>query len=60
MDLDKIKTIDLEVLKNVCNVQTFLGFTNFYRQFISEYSRIIKPLTVLTSKNIIFTWTEDY
>jgi len=31
-------------------VQSFLGFTNFYRRFIQNYSRIARPLTELTKK----------
>ena len=34
----------------------FLGFANFYRRFIADYSRIVKPLTSLTGKNITFNW----
>src|ERR1700753_159515 len=32
-------------------VQAFLGFTNFYRQFICGYSNVAKPLTKLTGKS---------
>lgn len=32
-------------------VQQFLGFANFYRRFISGYSRIIQPLTKLLKKD---------
>ncbi len=31
-------------------LQSFLGFTNFYRKFIKGYSHIIKPMTMLTRK----------
>jgi hypothetical protein len=29
-------------------VQSFLGFANFYRRFIQDYSRVARPLTELT------------
>jgi hypothetical protein len=28
-----------------CSTQVFLGFTNFYRRFLSSYSRLMKPIT---------------
>lgn len=30
-------------------LQQFLGFANFYRRFIQDYSRVEAPLTQLTS-----------
>lgn len=30
-------------------LQCFLGFTNFYRRFIRDYSKVVTPLTRLTS-----------
>ena len=32
-------------------VQEFLGFANFYRQFIKGYSQVIAPMVNLTKKN---------
>ncbi len=29
-------------------LQSFLGFTNFYQKFIKNYSKVIKALTALT------------
>ena len=36
--------------RSVKEVQSFLGFANFYRKFISTYSAIAAPLTTLTRK----------
>ncbi|SJL17380.1 uncharacterized protein ARMOST_20930 [Armillaria ostoyae] len=36
-------------------LQSFLGFTNFYQKFIKNYSKIICPLTQLTG-NTEWTW----
>lgn len=59
-DLEKIKTIlDWERPQNVRAVRAFLGFGNFYRQFISNYSRIAGPLTALTRKDQQFRWGQD-
>ena len=35
-------------------LQRFLGFANFYRRFIRDYSRVATPLTQLTSVKIPF------
>ena len=53
MSDDKIKIIqDWPEPKKVKDIQSFLGFTNFYRRFIFNYSDIVIPLTRLTRKNI--------
>ena len=38
--------------KNVKEVQSFLGFTNFYRRFIKLYSKICALLMDLTKKSM--------
>ena len=38
------------MLKKLKELQSFLGFCNFYRQFIKDYSKIAKPLNQLTGK----------
>ena len=43
--------------KNVKEVQSFLGFANFYRRFIKLYSKICAPLTDLTKKGVPWKWT---
>ena len=40
----------------VRDVQSFLGFANFYRRFIPNYSNIAQPLINLTKKNVPWTW----
>ena len=35
-------------------VQGFIGFTNFYRMFIKNFSDIVRPLYDLTKKDIAF------
>ena len=37
-------------------VQSFLGFTNFYRQFIRDFSDHAQPLFDLTRNNVQFHW----
>jgi len=43
--------------QGVVDVQSFMGFANFYRRFIKGFSKIAKPLTNLTKKGIKGNWT---
>ena len=43
----------------VKDIQSFLGFTNFYRRFIYKYSRIVVLLTNLTHKNVPWNFTDE-
>jgi len=53
MSDDKIKIIqDWPEPKKVKDIQSFLGFANFYHRFIFNYSDIVIPLTRLTWKDI--------
>ena len=57
MDPRKIKAIlEWPRPQNVKDIQSFLGFGNFYRRFIQGYSKIVNPLTKLTRKGVPFTW----
>ena len=40
-------------------VQSFLGFVNFYRRFIEGFSHIARPLFNLTKNNSDFQWSSD-
>ena len=64
MDPEKISSIlDWKTPKNVTDVQCFLGFPNFYRRFIKDYSKVVTPLTSLTKKEggkyIPFIWSSE-
>ena len=52
IDKKKIKVVTSQPkLGLVKEVQSFLGFANFYRQFIKDYSKIIALFTELTKKD---------
>jgi hypothetical protein len=58
IDRKKIQTIvDWIAPSSVRDVQCFLGFANFYRIFIKNYSKIAAPLTRFTGKDK-FVWDE--
>src|ERR1700761_572565 len=40
-------------------VQSFLGFTNFYRRFIEGFSHIARPLFDLTKGDSVFKWSSE-
>ena len=53
MSDDKVKIIqDWPEPKKIKNIQSFLGFINFYCQFIFNYSDIVILLTCLIQKDI--------
>jgi hypothetical protein len=60
MDPGKIQTIlDWPEPRKVKDVQSFLGFANFYRRFIEGYSGITVPLTRLTKKGTPWNFSEE-
>ena len=59
MDPEKTKVIrEWPIPQTMRDVQSFLGFANFYRRFIDNYSKIVVPLTRLTRKDVPFLWDE--
>jgi len=51
MDPVKLRAIqDWPVPKSIKDTQKFLGFCNFYRRFVKDYSTIARPLFDLTKK----------
>ena len=46
--------INWPTLMNIKDVQSFLGFANFYRRFIYGYSKIAALLTHLICKDVAF------
>jgi len=58
MDPAKLAAIaDWPTPQKVKDVQSFLGFGNFYRRFIQDFAHITKPLTTLTCKDHEWNWT---
>jgi len=48
MQKEKVdEVLSWPVPRNIKKVQKFLGFTNYYRQFIKDFARIAAPLYLL-------------
>ena len=45
--------------KNRTELQSFLGFANFYRMFVSNYSAMTAPLTSLLQKDKVFIFDQQ-
>ena len=59
MDPGKVSAIlEWPELCKVKDIQSFLGFANFYRRFISNYSEITVPLTCLTRKGTLWDFSD--
>ena len=61
--LQKLKVkavIDWPSPTNVKAVQSFLGFANFYRRFIENFSAIVRSLSTLTRKKVTFQWRSEH
>ena len=45
--------------KSPTEIKSFLGLAGYYRRFIQDFSRIAKPMTELTKKEMKFLWTDS-
>jgi len=69
MDPAKVEAIEKwERPQTIKDVQSFLGFANYYRQFIEKYSKVAAPLTDMTKglnkgvvkgTGLVFEWTPE-
>ncbi|GKB07228.1 putative reverse transcriptase domain-containing protein [Tanacetum coccineum] len=57
VDPIKIESIkDWASPKSATEIRQFLGLAGYYRRFIEGFSKIAKPMTKLTQKNVKFDW----
>jgi RNase H-like domain found in reverse transcriptase/Reverse transcriptase (RNA-dependent DNA polymerase) len=60
MDLVKVAGVaDWPLPDNKKEVQSFLGFVNFYRRFIKDFSHHARPLFNLTKNDVKWKWSAD-
>ncbi|RAL61484.1 hypothetical protein DID88_009413 [Monilinia fructigena] len=61
MDPEKVTAItSWEQPLSVKDLQRFLGFANFYRRFIKDFSKICRPLNDLLRKDIGWIWDASH
>jgi hypothetical protein len=57
MDPIKVKAVtEWPTPLNLKEVRAFVGFANFYRRFIQNFSQLARPLHDLTKKDTTFVW----
>ena len=57
IEVDKAKVeviVKLPETKCIKNIRSFLGYVRFYKRFIKEFSKIVRPLTNLLVKDVPF------
>jgi hypothetical protein len=60
MDPEKVRAVaEWKEPTNMTGVQSFLGFANFYRRFIRDFSKITALLTRLIRKDTPWGWNDD-
>jgi len=61
MEMDPVKVAGIRdwlTPRNVTEVQSFVGFINFYICFVQDFSHVAKPLHQLTKKGEEWRWAE--
>ena len=53
----KIKAVRAwDTPRDVKDVRSFLGFANYYRQYIHQFAKVAHPLIELTKKGVDWKW----
>jgi hypothetical protein len=47
----------MEISYLVYQVRSFLGLAGYYRRFIPDFSKIVKPITELLKNDAKFDWS---
>jgi Reverse transcriptase (RNA-dependent DNA polymerase)/RNase H-like domain found in reverse transcriptase len=59
VDPEKVAAIrEWDPPSSVRGIRSFVGFANYYRDFIPMFTHLAKPLTNLTKKDVSFEWKE--
>jgi len=55
--IEKVK--NYLISKNPKEIKQFFELVDYYRKFIKDFSKIVKPLTKLLQKSSTFDWTNE-
>ena len=59
-DYEAVKPVlEWQAPRNIAQVQSFLGFAGYYRDFIKGYAELVSPLTALLKKDVEWKWTPE-
>ncbi|GJT53923.1 putative reverse transcriptase domain-containing protein [Tanacetum coccineum] len=57
VDPSKVESVkNWKTLESSTEIRSFLGLAGYYQRFIENFSKIAKPLTLLTQKNKAYVW----
>ncbi|GKA49171.1 putative reverse transcriptase domain-containing protein [Tanacetum coccineum] len=60
VDSSKIEAVNnWKPPKTPTEINSFLGLAGYYRRFIANFSKMEKPLTLLTQKDKKFEWADE-
>nr|GFA79491.1 putative reverse transcriptase domain-containing protein [Tanacetum cinerariifolium] len=57
VDPSKVESVkNWKTPESSTKIRSFFGLAGYYRRFIENFSKIVKPLTLLTQKNKTYVW----
>ncbi|GJR04645.1 hypothetical protein Tco_0527629 [Tanacetum coccineum] len=60
VDPSKVESVkNWKTPESSTEIRSFLGLAGYYRRFIENFSKIAKPLTLLTQKNKTYVWAKS-
>ena len=59
VDPSKIQDVlNWKTPESVSEIQSFLGLAGYYHRFVSDFSKIARPMTELLKKGVRFNWDD--
>ena len=59
VDPSKIQDVlNWKTPESISEIRSFLGLAGYYRRFVPEFSKIVRPMTELLKKGVKFSWDD--